>query len=335
MGAQRGEEAWEPSERRSHAQVPTSVRWPSLAWQGAMSRTIYFLLSGEIDVYRGAGMPGATELAGPTSRLTPWHETDLSYVDWTGASPTTRFTARGAEVLLSKGSDSALTPKGMLMHEGIFGQAALLGRRREATLMARTSCEALLIAKEDMQTLFESDALSARRVCMLVLDDFLRMDRLSMLALRLRILSTRDSPRMRAALTIQYHWRRYNDLLARANDPTYELIEKGSQPSSAAVWASRSITRNRKKAVGKRHSAVDGGGAQTAVLGKLDEITSLIKNLSGRVEQLESATPRKSKKLPSGAKRQSSDAATTVPMTVTSGSSRSSPVSSGRGGGLE
>ena len=49
-------------------------------------------------------------------------------------------------------------------HEGIFGQAALLGRRREATTVARTSCEALLIAKDDLHRLFDGDAISARRM---------------------------------------------------------------------------------------------------------------------------------------------------------------------------
>ena len=107
-----------------------------------------------------------------------------------------------------------------MAHEGIFGQAALLGRRREATLVARTNCEALLIAREDVQRLFDNDGPSARRVCVLVLEAFLRMDRLSMLALRLRCLShSHQKGEEWCALTIQYHWRRYSDLLARANDP--------------------------------------------------------------------------------------------------------------------
>ena len=64
--------------------------------KGAPSKTVYFLLSGEIDVYRGTGVPtGTAAELGPTSRLTPWHETDLSASDWTGAAPTSKITTEG------------------------------------------------------------------------------------------------------------------------------------------------------------------------------------------------------------------------------------------------
>ena len=97
-------------------------------------------------------------------------------------------------------------------------------------------------AQDDLHRLFDGDAISARRMCMLVLDDFLRLDRLSMLALRLRILSLPADSEMRAALVIQYQWRKCNQELAQANDPVYDLIDKEGQPAAINPrdrWAAR------------------------------------------------------------------------------------------------
>lgn len=105
------------------------------------------------------------------------------------------------QIIISSASAKPIGVK--LAHEGIFGQAALLGRRREATAMARTQCEAMLVSREDLQKLFEADVMQARRMCALVLGDFLRMDRLRMLALRLRMLSAHPKTLERAALTVQ------------------------------------------------------------------------------------------------------------------------------------
>jgi len=275
--------------------------------KGQQSRSIYFLLSGEIDVFRGLSP------FGPTSRITSTHEIDLGNVtDWAGNQATSRISATG-HVLL-KGGESHIAP--VQTHEGIFGQAALLGRRRECTAVARTGCEALLIAKDDLHRLFEGDAISARRMCMLVLDDFLRMDRLSMLALRLRILWGTMEPEVRAALNIQYHWRRYNDLLAQANDPIYELIDKEGQPSavnSKQLWASRSnhsrlslgSSKSSKNLLGgskqnlsnRAHQSFRGGRRlrnndnSEAVMDRLGEVMAVLIDMRGRIENLEGGSP--------------------------------------------
>ena len=279
--------------------------------KGAPSRTIYFLLSGEIDIYRGigkqdllaAGAHGAT----PTSRITPWHETDLLVeTDWTGHAPTSSI-SRGGETLLARGTATPVAPRSA--HEGIFGQAALMGRRREATAIARTNCEALLISRDDLQKLFEGDAVSARRLCVLVLEDFLRMDRLAMLALRLRVVSAAQGSEMRAVLTIQYHWRRFNDRLARANDPIYEHIDKDGHLSSTARWAARSLHRSSTRKIPLVRAGARGGGrmaggggaarrdeqaAMTYVMAqKIDEIKEILVEMKSRIERLEETTPRK------------------------------------------
>jgi len=282
--------------------------------KGAPSRTIYFLLSGEIDVYRGLDDRTATNLhsqrsqrARPTSRFTSSHETDLSAIDWTGMAPTSKIGDDG-ETLLKAATGRPMTRP--LPHQGIFGQAALLGRRREATLIARSSCEALLVSKEDLQRLFDGDALSARRVCMLVLDDFLRMDRLSMLALRMRIVSTKEPQDVKAALTLQYHWRRYNDQLARANDPVYDLIENEGKPvgdnakwvSNQARWMSRSPSRRLR--LTKAHALPKpeqtsptatrppAAAADSELRDNIGEIKEMLLEMKGRLERLEETTPR-------------------------------------------
>jgi len=303
--------------------------------KGAKARALYFLLSGEIDVYRGTQVPGAIA----PSRLTPDKEQELS-VDWTGEiGPTTRFSPDG-EILLTSDAKRAVAPP--MAHEGIFGQAALLGRRREATLVARNNCEALLIAREDIQRLFDNDGPSARRVCVLVLDAFLRMDRLSMLALRLRVLAHSHHKDHKkgleewCALTIQYHWRRYSDLLARVTDPIYELMEREGLPQqegtdTIAAYSNRSSRSDTKRKPSmldlRRQSSSSsrlsfsapfgaatsrgwrdgahshrGGGGDRAVMRKLGEIMGALSDVKARVERLETpVSSSRSKSKVSGA----------------------------------
>uniref|UniRef100_A0A7S2GCY9 Cyclic nucleotide-binding domain-containing protein n=1 Tax=Haptolina brevifila TaxID=156173 RepID=A0A7S2GCY9_9EUKA len=275
--------------------------------KGAPSRSIYFLLQGEIDIYRGL----SNEYNGPTSRVTPKHEIDLTHnvTNWTGIVATGRISAYG-EVLLSSAGGAA-TP--VQPHEGIFGQAALLGLRREATAIARSQCEALLIAKDDLHRLFAGDAISARRMCMLVLDDYLRMERLSMLALRLRILGSEPGSKVRAVLTIQYMWRRVNVSLAQANDPVYKLIDKEGQPSAMNArqrWIARSKnSRTSKHLVGSPGARAQAASAtfnkgsrgssrnltvitdpSEAMMDKLGEVMGVLVDMKARLESVEEAT---------------------------------------------
>ena len=305
--------------------------------KGAQSRTLFFLLAGEIDVYRGASLPSAEGSFNdaPTSRLLPPSAKptqEPAMTDWTGElGPTARISREG-EVLLAANSDrSAMTP--MQAHEGIFGQATLIGRRREATLVAHTACEALLIAKEDILRLFDCDAYTARRICILVLDDFMRMDRLSMLSLRLRILAQAKQAKdeLWCALRIQVAWRRYRDLLSRANDPIYEYILKEGEPHTPVTSPSVSVTAQSIATLSRAPSGSSGdrgstvsevtldlrraqttsfrgrasgpvsyrgggrrGGADGEMLAKMGDIYSLLLDLKGRVERLEPNTPSSS-----------------------------------------
>lgn len=307
--------------------------------KGAPSRTIYFLLSGEIDVYRGVhNAQGSVGGMRRTSLITPLNEIDTSSgspeipagtADWTGHNPLAHLSAGGEQFVDGQGAD-IVAPTGnaiAIPTQGIFGQAALLGRRREATLVARTNCEALLIAKEDLRRLFERDALSARRVCTLVLEDFLKMDRLSMLALRLRLISAPKETELRAALIMQYHWRRYNDLLARANDPIYELIDKETGPQNLTHeqrWQARSVarpgvlpghatSRNMAKsshnllhdAAGTHRQSAGpakggGGEADVRVLKGIAELKEMYSEIKLRLDRLEENTPRRGKSKSSG-----------------------------------
>ena len=294
--------------------------------KGAPSRAVYFLLSGEIDVYRGDALHDSSEPNPPggslsrrvTSRLTSTHEVDLTVTDWTGASgnPTSTMSVEGEELLIG----SSLRPlTRAIKHQGIFGQAALLGRRREATLVAREQCEALVVAKEDLVSLFEKDPIHARRVCLLLLSDFLRMDRLAMLAMRFRMLACARGTPERAAVVIAYNWRRHVDQLARASDPIYELIEAAKEPLYTSVLSARSLGKS--PSLGRMPtgrwslSATQSDGAPKGVvpvahllpgadplnrgIGELKEmmreLTKGHQQLVSRLQAIEDSTPRSSK----------------------------------------
>ena len=133
------------------------------------------------------------------------------------------------------------------------------------------------------------------------------MDRLSLLSLRLRVLSAARGSEMRAALAVQYFWRRYNDMLARANDPIYELIDKRGKPSQASRWASRA---SGNAALARSHSSLldspthrggvaTGSVAESAMIGGLTELKELMTDMRRRIDRLETPTPTTSRsKLP-------------------------------------
>jgi CRP-like cAMP-binding protein len=271
--------------------------------KGSNSRSLYFLLSGEIDMYRGVG-EWTEGRHHATSRLTSQVEIDLSATDWTGDAPNTRFGANG-QVLLTQQNGEAIAPT--QTHQGIFGQAALLGRRREATAIAHTSCEALLITKDDVLKLFEVDPLGAARMCNVVLEDYLRMERLSILALRLRVLSSPPGSPLRSALTIQLAWRQYSDALAQANDPVSEQIAKEGHPSnggpsaganppfltrSKSSMSSSSRNLSRGMASFRRVKPRRGPGDSDAVMDQLGQIMGVLIDVRARVDKLEGQSSR-------------------------------------------
>lgn len=142
------------------------------------------------------------------------------------------------------------------------------------------------------------------------------------LARRLRILSTERNTRTWAALVVQYQWRKFNDALARANDPIYEMINNDKQAlSSGKRWAARALHRSSTRTavpVGKRGTRRGGGGGGSGgegvqraaaaarsreqhddsaagmyvMMSSLDEIKEMMIDLKARVERIEEATPR-------------------------------------------
>lgn len=109
-----------------------------------------------------------------------------------------------------------------------------------------------------------------------------------------------------AACRPQYTWRRYNDLLARANDPVYELIDKEGQPSQQALWQMRSsgagkssknlLVRTKTGLKGnasyrrRRASRAPSAAPDILTQEKLDAITAMLKDVQERVEGLEAKT---------------------------------------------
>ena len=101
--------------------------------KGERSLSLYFLLSGSVTYYRDS-------------------------------KPFGRIVASGAEC-----QEFMLDPDGHpvvdLESQGCFGQSALLGRRTNGTAIADGPVELVLIGKEDLDGLFESDPSTSRRIC--------------------------------------------------------------------------------------------------------------------------------------------------------------------------
>ena len=101
--------------------------------KGERSLSLYFLLSGSVTYYRDS-------------------------------KPFGRIVASGAQC-----QEFMLDPDGQpvvdLESQGCFGQSALLGRRTNGTAIADGSVELVLIGKEDLDGLFESDPSTSRRIC--------------------------------------------------------------------------------------------------------------------------------------------------------------------------
>ena len=107
---------------------------------------------------------------------------------------------------------------------GVFGLTTLFGKRRQYRASAYTACELLIIDKTDLTQILTDDDISARVLAQLV-DVQLREDRLSRLALELRLGSMVKGFPERDALFIQLRWGYFRDKIARSHDPTFQAIK--------------------------------------------------------------------------------------------------------------
>ena len=166
-----------------------------------------------------------------------------------------------------------------------IGQDVLLGRRRQQTHRAVTSCECLVLDKSDIERLFISDKLSVRRMCKLIMKDQRAKDELVRWGCVLRIANL-PKTRERAALTIQYKWKRHLMHLSLENDSLCKLMYSGqkqrrggrprsyaSAPAAASVYSSR------------RGGSAKPSNSDTALL--LDEMRNLIEPLAERIAAVE------------------------------------------------
>lgn len=113
---------------------------------------------------------------------------------------------------------------------GCFGQTMLLGRRRRFTHVASVPSSVLLITKSDLRNLFASVELrtTASRMCRAVLRHQEAADRLQNMADVLRIaLAERGDPN-RAALLVQYCWRRWLQRQAAISDTLHQLTHSAA-----------------------------------------------------------------------------------------------------------
>lgn len=161
--------------------------------RGAPSHDLLFLLDGEVEVF--------------------------SEIDDT--LPVRRISSTEESFLSEEDPDCVLVRQRCL---GCFGQSVLLGKHRLETHVAHTACEMLVISKADLEQLFAADPVSARRFCHSVLREPLAQFKRRSLAFKLRIAAQPIDQRRRAAMIIQYSWRRYADFQAQEYDALYKLV---------------------------------------------------------------------------------------------------------------
>ena len=143
----------------------------------------------------------------------------LSDVD--GETPIRRLRPGAEDVVwLDVSSDPAIEQTIKRNSFGCFGQSVLLGRRRAFSHVARVHTETFTVSKTALESLFASQATSARRALRMVLYDQWSQDRLHSLVQMFRI-GNMPHGRERAALLIQFAWHRYCNALAMRTDPLY------------------------------------------------------------------------------------------------------------------
>jgi len=151
--------------------------------RGEPSRDLLFLLKGEVNVL--SALDGSvTSIVMPTE-----------------------------EVIVSKDQSKVMT----LSHSGCFGESVLTGVRRQATHVASTWCETLVLTREDLMVLFEKNPRAGRRVVRQLIAEVHRKQRLQVLCMRFIIGSLPEQSHVRCALIIQKRWARYAAKVAAAS----------------------------------------------------------------------------------------------------------------------
>ena len=87
----------------------------------------------------------------------------LSPID--GCTPMLRIRPDAQIILSTATPGEQPVPVVSLPSVGCFGQSVLVGCRRTATCVAHSACELLTIEKGDLIALFQSEPLSASRLC--------------------------------------------------------------------------------------------------------------------------------------------------------------------------
>jgi len=174
--------------------------------RGEPSRDLLFLLKGEVSVL--SPMDGnVTSIVMPTE-----------------------------EVIVSKDQSKVMT----LSHSGCFGESVLTGIRRQATHVAATWCETLVLAREDLMSLFEKNPRAGRRVVRKLLAEVHRKQRLQVLCMRFIIGSLPEQSHVRCALIIQKRWARYAAKVAAASKKSAaslfsDVLEPNASPLSSTA----------------------------------------------------------------------------------------------------
>ena len=169
--------------------------------KGEPSRELLFLLEGEVDV--------------------------LSLLDATIIDR--RITPREEIFVGAASASTADEPPFAITHSGAFGESVLTGLRRGATHVARTPVKCLVVAKGDLEAVFDRNPRTARRIFHKVLSESRRKERLRFLAIRLLIgLLKRGTP-LWGALFVQLAWARYAQRLFRMSLFSHPVSEDDLQ----------------------------------------------------------------------------------------------------------
>ena len=169
---------------------------------------------------------------------------------------------------------------------GCFGQSVLLGRRRRFTHQAKTKTQILLISKVDLEKLFASHhhRSHSRRLCNIVLKNQKTNDRLYRMADVLRIAMARrgdlDADAHRAALLIQYCWRRFLIRRSDRHDSLYKLIRTDHQPMGVEMGVHGDAAHGMMAAVLQRLEKME--AKQASATSRIsDEIAELRRQVLG------------------------------------------------------
>ena len=151
--------------------------------------------------------------------------------------------SKNAEVLLGPNGDPVLT----LQNAGVFGESVVLGHRRQATHVATTPCETLVLEKADIETLFAKSQRTAQHIVAFLHRSASRRQRLQSMVKKFTISCLPRGDRERAALILQMHWHRVKPrfLGPEGTTPLSELV-------AAKAAAAEADTRKRVADVTER-----------------------------------------------------------------------------------